>query len=71
MILVVVYNSLKSGKAENDCRSSSSEVSDSEKSANGDVVTGTKMEKNPIANGTALRNGFPKSQSISNSTKND
>lgn len=75
MIFVVVYNSLKSGKAENDCRSSSSELSDSEKSANGDVVTETKMEKTelkkPIANGTTLRNGFSKSQSIPNSTKLD
>lgn len=72
MIFKVAYNSLKSGKAENDCRSSSSEVSDSEESINGNVVTGTEMvEKKLITNGTTLRNGFSKSQSISNSTKHN
>lgn len=76
MIMVVVYNSLKSGKAENDCRSSSSEISDSEKSANGDVATEQQMQGKPAANGTTtmLRNGFPKFQSTVNSsnlTKHD
>lgn len=59
MIFVVAYNSLKSGKAENDCRSSS-ELSDSGESIN-DGVTLTIKPKMPTANGTALRNGVAKS----------
>ncbi|XP_031637328.1 ceramide synthase 6 [Contarinia nasturtii] len=57
MILKIAHNSLKSGKMEGDCRSSSSELSDSSESVKG------------AANGTPQKKSVSKLRSTSNSPK--
>lgn len=55
MIFKVAYNSLKSGKAENDCRSSSSELTVS------DGDSANERVKMSTTNGTTVKNGVTKS----------